>query len=160
MLTIEEKLQQLGIILPTCSAPSARYANYVLCNGMLFVSGKGPAGNIRGKVGIEYSTEEGYRFARAAGIEVLAVLREALGSLENVKRVVKIQGFVNAGPEFEEHHLVLDGCSDLMAEIFAERGIHARSVFGANSLRSQLPIIVDCLFEVRSPEEDGEGHGK
>lgn len=145
--SVEARLVQLGIQLPEASNPAASYTNYVIAGGLMFVSGKGPAGSPRGKLGSDYTTDEGYRFARSAGIEVLAVLKEALGSLDKVKRVVKIQGFVNAEPAFEEHHKVLNGCSELMAEVFGESGVHARSVFGAVSVRDNLPIIVDCIFE-------------
>ncbi|UQZ33395.1 hypothetical protein C2I18_07385 [Paenibacillus sp. PK3_47] len=146
--TVTGRLETLGIVLPQASEPAAKYANFVEVNGLLFVSGKGPAGRPSGKLGKDYSTEEGYAFARQAGIEILAVLHSALGSLERVKRVVKIQGFVNADPKFEEHHKVLNGCSDLMMDVFGEKGIHARSVFGAVSLRDNLPVIVDSIFEV------------
>ncbi|WP_324617934.1 RidA family protein [Cohnella cholangitidis] len=83
-----------------------------------------------------------------AGIEALAVLQSALGSLDKVKRVVKIQDFVNADPQFEEHHKVLNGCSDLMLDVFGDKGLHARSVFGAVSVRNNLPIIIDSIFEI------------
>ena len=76
------------------------------------------------------------------------MLKSALGSLDKVRRVVKVQGFVNATPDFEEHHKVLDGFSDLMFDVFGEKGAHARSVFGAVSVRDNLPIIVDSIFEV------------
>ncbi|GLX70542.1 RidA family protein [Paenibacillus glycanilyticus] len=142
------RLETLGIVLPTASEPAARYANCVQVNGLLFVSGKGPSGGPKGKLGKDYSTEEGYHFARLAGIEVLAVLQSALGSLDKVKRVVKIQGFVNADPSYEEHHKVLNGCSDLMMDVFGEKGVHARSVLGAASVRDNLPIIIDSIFEV------------
>lgn len=114
----------------------------------MFVSGKGPSGNPKGKLGKDYNTRDGYEFARQTGIEVLAVVKEGLGSLDKVKRVVKVQGFVNAEPDFEEHHLVLNGFSELMFEVFKDKGIHARSVFGATSVRGNLPIIVDSIFEV------------
>lgn len=148
--TIADRLKELGIVVPEASEPAAKYANCVKANGLLFVSGKGSAGGagIKGKLGQEYTTEDGYRFARLAGLEVLAVLQSALGSLDKVVRVVKIQGFVNAVPEFEEHHKVLNGCSDLMLDVFGDRGVHARSVFGAVSVRDNLPIIVDSIFEV------------
>ncbi|WNR43846.1 RidA family protein [Paenibacillus roseipurpureus] len=146
--TIANRLKELGIQLPQASEPAARYANCVEVNGLLFVSGKGPSGKPKGKIGQTYSTAEGYEFARLAGIEILAVLAEALGSLDRVKRVVKLQGFVNAVPEFEEHHKVLNGCSDLMLDVFGEKGIHARSVFGAVSVREQLPIIIDSIFQI------------
>jgi enamine deaminase RidA (YjgF/YER057c/UK114 family) len=145
--TISNRLESLGIVLPNASEPAAKYANYVKVNGLLFVSGKGPAGNPKGKIGKDFTTKEGYLFAKQAGIEVLAVLKSALGSLENIKRVVKIQGFVNADPKFEEHHKVLNGCSDLMLDVFGDKGIHSRSVFGAVSVRDNLPIIVDSIFE-------------
>ncbi|MGN7456019.1 RidA family protein [Paenibacillus pasadenensis] len=145
---IEEHLLCLGITLPLASNPAASYTNFVIVNGLLFVSGKGPSGNPKGKLGKDYNTRDGYEFARQTGIEVLAVLKEGLGSLDKVKRVVKVQGFVNAEPDFEEHHLVLNGFSELMFEVFEDKGIHARSVFGATSVRGNLPIIVDSIFEV------------
>lgn len=145
---IEQRLCELGIVLPQASSPAAKYANAVIVNGLMFVSGKGPSGHPRGKLGDEFTTEEGAVFARETAIEVLAVLRDELGSLDRIKRVVKIQGFVNAVSDFDEHHLVLNGFSDLMLEVFQEKGIHARSVLGAVSLRDNLPIIVDSIFEV------------
>lgn len=145
---INDRLNTLGITLPNASQPAAMYANFVKVNGLLFVSGKGPAGLTKGKVGKDFTVEEGYQFARETGIEILAVLKSALGSLDKVKQVVKIQGFVNATPEFEEHHKVLNGCSDLMVDVFSEKGAHARSVFGAISVRDNLPIIIDSIFEV------------
>lgn len=145
---IADRLEELGIVLPSASEPAAKYANYVIVNGLCFVSGKGPTGHPKGKLGQDFTTEEGYHFARQTGIEILAVLESALGSLDKVKRVVKIQGFVNADPLFEEHHKVLNGCSDLMLEVFGDKGSHARSVLGAVSVRDNLPIIIDSIFEV------------
>lgn len=145
---IANRLEELGIVLPRASEPAAKYANYVIVNGLCFISGKGPAGHPKGKLGQDFTTEEGYHFARQTGVEILAVLESALGSLDKVKRVVKIQGFVNADPLFEEHHKVLNGCSDLMLEVFGDKGSHARSVLGAVSVRDNLPIIIDSIFEV------------
>ncbi|ETT45571.1 MULTISPECIES: RidA family protein [unclassified Paenibacillus] len=146
--TVDSRIATLGIVLPNASEPAAKYANFVKVNGLLYVSGKGPAGTPKGKLGQEYTTAEGYQFARQAGIEIMAVLKAALGTLDKVKRVVKIQGFVNAVANFEEHHKVLNGCSDLMLDVFGEKGVHARSVFGAVSVRDNLPIIIDSIFEV------------
>jgi enamine deaminase RidA (YjgF/YER057c/UK114 family) len=149
---IEERLAVLGIVLPEVSQPAANYTNFVEVNGLLFTSGKGPSGSNgvtpKGKLGREFTTEEGYQYARQTGIELLAVLKLALASLDNVKRVVKIQGFINATEEFEEHHKVLNGCSDLMIEVFGDKGVHARSVLGAVSLRANLPLVIDSVFEV------------
>ncbi|MGE6230880.1 RidA family protein [Paenibacillus chitinolyticus] len=148
MKTPEERLQSLGYVLPQASKPAAKYTNFVVVNGLLFLSGKGPSKAPQGKLGSDYTTEEGYNFAMQTGLEVLAVLREELGSLDKIKRVFKVQGFVNATPDFQEHHKVLDGFSDLMFNIFMDNGVHARSVLGAVSLRDNLPIIVDSIFEI------------
>jgi enamine deaminase RidA (YjgF/YER057c/UK114 family) len=146
--TIENRLNQLGIMLPEVSEPAGKYANFVIVNGLMYVSGKGPSGHPKGKLGQDFTTEEGYQFARQAGLEILAVVMVALGSLDKVKKVVKAQGFVNACPDFEDHPKVLNGFSDLMVEVFGEKGSHARSVLGATSLRDNLPIIIDSIFEV------------
>lgn len=145
---IEARLNELGIILPEASAPAAKYANAVIVNGIMYVSGKGPDTSERGKVGADFTTEQGYDFARNAGLEVLAVVRDVLGSLDRVKRVVKVQGFINASASYQEHHKVLNGFSDLMMEVFGDQGIHARSVFGAVSVRDNLPLIIDSIFQV------------
>ncbi len=148
----EERLNQLGLTLPAASNPAANYGNCILTGSLLYVSGKGPTavgGAVpKGKLGRNYSVDQGYEFARQTGLDILAVVKQHVGSLDRVTRVVKLQGFINATEEFEEHPLVLDGCSDLMVEIFGERGVHARSAFGAASLRDNLPIIIDSIFEI------------
>jgi len=156
-VSVHERLQSLGIELPPATNPAANYTNYVVTGELLFVAGKGPlpidGKPPRGKLGREYSTQEGYAFARSTGLDILAVVRLALGDLDRVTRVVKLQGFVNATPEFEEHAQVLNGCSDLMVEVFGPKGVHARSVFGAVSVRGNLPIIVDSIFEIAGARE-------
>lgn len=150
--SIDDRLARLGIVLPQASNPAAEYTNFIEVNGLLFVSGKGPAGQNgvkpKGKLGQEYTTADGYQFAWQTGIEVLAVVKSALGSLDRVKRVVKIQGFINATTQFEEHHKVLNGCSELLVAVLGEKGVHARSVLGAVSVRDNLPIIIDSIFAV------------
>ncbi|MGC4087535.1 MAG: RidA family protein [Polyangiaceae bacterium] len=151
-MSIDERLRSLGIVLPPATNPAANYTNYVVTGNLLFVAGKGPLPVDdklpKGKLGREYTADQGYSFARSAGMDILAVVRFALGDLDQVARVVKLQGFVNATPEFEEHAQVLNGCSDLMVEVFGPKGVHARSVFGAVSLRANLPIVVDSIFEI------------
>lgn len=151
-MSVEARLQSLGITLPAASNPAANYANYARTGNLLFMAGKGPApvdGKLpKGKLGNEFSTEQGYVFARSVGLDILAAVRSAIGDLDRVVRVVKLQGFVNATPDFEEHAQVLNGCSDLMVEVFGPKGVHARSVFGAASLRANLPIVIDSIFEV------------
>lgn len=149
----EKRIIDLGIELPVASNPQGSYTNCVRTGNLLFVSGKGPMAGLstvpKGKLGAEYEVEQGYEFARQTGLDILAAVKLELGTLNRVSRVIKLQGFVNATPEFDKHPKVLDGCSDLMADVFGENGVHARSVFGAISVRADLPIIIDSIFEVR-----------
>lgn len=151
-MNTDERVIELGLNIPTASHPQGSYTNCVKTGNLLFVSGKGPVAGLpeapKGKLGDRYSVDEGYVFARHAGLDILAALKLELGSLNRVRRVVKLQGFINATPDFEQHPQVLDGCSDLMAEVFGSRGVHARSVFGAVSVRGNLPVIIDSVFEV------------
>jgi enamine deaminase RidA (YjgF/YER057c/UK114 family) len=151
-MSIDQRLSELNITLPPASDPAANYANCVESGGLLFVSGKGPlevsGKSPKGKIGREFTTQQGYELARSTGLGILSVVRLSIGSLDRVVRVVKVQGFVNATEEFEEHPQVLNGCSDLMVQVFGKRGVHARSVLGAASLRAGLPIVIESLFEV------------
>lgn len=151
-MDFDSRVIELGLILPEASNPQGSYTNIVRTGNLLFVSGKGPVAGLdevpKGKLGKEYTVEEGYQFAKQTGLDILAALKFELGSLDRVSRVVKLQGFVNATENFEQHPKVLDGCSDLMAEVFGEQGVHARSVFGATSVRGNLPIVIDSIFEV------------
>lgn len=152
-MSIKNRLEELGLVLPKASDPQGSYCNCVRTGNLLYVSGKGPVAGLsqipKGKIGREYSTAEGYEFAKVTGLDILAAVELELGTLDKVSRVVKLQGFVNATEEFEQHPKVLDGCSDLMANVFGEKGIHARSVFGAASVRGNLPIIIDSIFEIK-----------
>jgi enamine deaminase RidA (YjgF/YER057c/UK114 family) len=151
-MSAEQRLKALGIVLPAGSAPAANYANAVRTGNLLFIAGKAPLpvdGKLpKGRLGREFSAEDGYRFARSAAIDLIAVMRAELGSLDQVARVVEVQGFLNAMPEFEDHAKVLNGCSDLLVEVFQAKGVHARSVLGASSLRGGLPVILKAVVEV------------
>src|SRR5688572_1185854 len=151
-MSAEQRIREIGLALPSGSAPAANYANAVRTGNLLFIAGKAPlpeGGKLpKGRLGQEFTTEDGYRFTRSAALDLIAVMRSELGSLDRVARVVEIQGFLNAVPQFEDHAKVLNGCSDLLVEIFGERGIHARSVLGANSLRGGLPVILKGIVEV------------
>jgi enamine deaminase RidA (YjgF/YER057c/UK114 family) len=123
----------------------------------LFIAGKGPLpeknGKLpNGKLGREFTVEDGYRYARSAALDLMAVMRTELGSLDKVARVVEVQGFINATADFEDHAKVLNGCSDLFVEVFQDRGVHARSVVGASSLRGGLPVILKAVVEVALDE--------
>lgn len=151
-MSAEKKLKELGIDLGQVSAPVANYVNAVRTGNLLFLSGKGPRDvegkRPKGKVGREYSVEEGYQHARTVGLDLLAVMRAELGSLDRVKRVVKVLGMVNATPEFEDQPRVINGCSDLFVEVLGERGKHARSAVGMGSLPMGIPVEIECIVEV------------
>lgn len=150
-MSAEQRIREIGLVLPSGSAPAANYANAVRTGNLLFIAGKAPlpeGGKLpKGRLGREFTAEDGYRFARSAALDLIAVMRAELGSLDRVARVVEIQGFLNAVPEFEDHASVLNGCSDLLVEVFGPRGVHARSVLGASSLRGGLPVILKGVVE-------------
>ena len=154
-MSAEARLTELKISLRPVSAPVANYVNAVRTGSLLFLSGKGPwslkgGERPKGKLGREYTVEQGYQHARSVGLDLLAVLRSELGSLDRVKRVVKVLGMVNAVPEFEDHPKVINGCSDLFVEVFGERGKHARSAVGMGSLPMGIPVEIECIVEVDS----------
>ena len=146
-MSAEKRLKELGIDLGTVSAPIANYVNAVRTGNLLFLAGKGP-GPVNGKLGLEFSVEQGYQHARAVGLALLAVMRAELGSLDEVKRVVKVLGMVNAVPEFADHPKVINGCSDLFVEVFGNAGKHARSAVGMGSLPMGIPVEIECIVEV------------
>lgn len=151
-MSAEQRIKALGITLPSGSSPAANYVNAVRTGNLLFISGKAPLpeqGKLpKGRLGREFTAEDGYRYARSAALDLMAVMRTELGSLDRVARVVEVQGFLNADPEFEDHAKVLNGCSDVLVEVFQERGIHARSVLGASSLRGGIPLVLKAVVEV------------
>ena len=152
-MSAEARLKELKIDLGTVSAPVANYVNAVRTGTLLFLSGKGPRAGAdgkrpKGKLGREYTVEQGYQQARTVGLDLLAVMRSELGSLDRVKRVVKVLGMVNAMPDFEDPPKVINGCSDLFVEVFGERGKHARSAVGMSSLPMGIPVEIECIVEV------------
>jgi len=140
-------MRELSIALPELSEPVANYVHAVRTGNLLFLAGKGPIG-VAGKVGKDFSEQQGYELAKQAGLLLLAVMRRELGSLDRVARVVKIVGFVNATPEFQNHPQVINGCSDLLVSVFGERGRHARTALGAGSLPFQIPVEIEAVVEV------------
>ena len=152
-MSAEARLKALKLDLRPVSAPLANYVNAVRTGNLLFLSGKGPGSEKpgerpKGKLGREYTVEQGYQHARSVGLDILAVLRSELGSLDRVKRVVKVLGMVNAVPDFEDHPKVINGCSDLLVQVFVERGRHARSAVGMGSLPMGIPVEIECIVEV------------
>jgi len=152
-VSAEKKLKELGVDLGTVSQPIANYVNAVRTGNLLFLAGKGPRADKsgrrpQGKVGREYTAEQGYQHARSVGLDLLAVMRAELGSLDKVRRVVKVLGMVNAVPEFQDHPKVINGCSDLFVDVLGERGKHARSAVGMGSLPMGIPVEIECIVEV------------
>jgi len=149
----ETKLKAMRIdVTKYESRPVANYTNGVQVGNLLFMSGVGPRNPngkmIIGKVGGELTTEQGYQAARLVGLVMLANVRQTLGSLDRVKRVVRVQGMVNAAPDFKEQAKVVDGFSDLMVEVFGDQGKGARLALGMGSLPLQVAVICEAIFEV------------
>ena len=146
-MTIDERLNELGIELPSVPAPAGNYVHAVRTGNLLYLSGKGPGG-VAGKVGGGISVEDAYGHARQTGLILIAVMRRELGSLDRVNRIVKVLGMVNAVPEFAQQPKVINGCSDLFVEVFGEKGRHARSAVGMGSLPSGIPVEIEVIVEV------------
>jgi enamine deaminase RidA (YjgF/YER057c/UK114 family) len=150
--TPEENLKAKGIVLSTPGKPVANYVNAVRVGNLLFLAGKGPTkpdgSNITGKVGKDLTIEQGYEAARLTAINHLAVLKAELGSLNKVKRVVKVLGMVNCTEDFKDQPKVVNGYSDLMVEIFGDKGKHARSAVGMYALPSNIAVEVEVIVEI------------
>lgn len=148
----EAKLKKLGIELPAVSAPVANYANAVRSGNLIFLAGKGPkqanGEYVKGKVGADLTEAQGAEAARLVAISQLAVLKEELGDLNKVKRIVKVLGMVNATEDFENHPEVINGFSNLMVEVFGERGKHARAAVGMGSLPRNIAVEIELVVEV------------
>lgn len=151
-MAVADRLKELGITLPALSKPMGTYVHAVQTGKLVFLAGKGPGPvdgkTPTGKVGREFTTEQGYQHARSVGLMLLAALQDHLGSLDRVTRVVKVLGMVNADPEFGEHPKVINGCSDLFVEVFGDKGRHARSAVGMGSLPAGIPVEIEAIVEV------------
>ena len=149
---VEARLQNLGIELSAPSAPVANYVNAVRTGNLVFLAGKGPMQDdgtyVTGKVGADLTVEQGYAATRLTGISLLSALKAEIGDLGKVVRIVKVVGMVNATPDFGQHPEVINGCSDLMVEVFGERGKHARAAVGMGSLPRNIAVEIDMIVEV------------
>ena len=148
----EAKLKELNIVLPVIGKPIANYVHLVRTGNLLFLAGKGPSNAegvyTTGKVGKDLTLEQGKEAARLTAINQLAVLKAELGSLNKVKRIVKVLGMVNCEADFKDHPKVINGFSDLMVEIFGEKGKHARSAVGMSSLPMNMAVEIELIVEV------------
>ncbi|HET8871591.1 MAG TPA: RidA family protein, partial [Aquabacterium sp.] len=145
------RLQALGITLPPVSTPAAAYVPYAQSGKTIFLSGhiaKKDGKVWTGKLGLNMSTEEGKQAARAVAIDLLGTLAVAANGLDNVVRIVKVMSLVNSTQEFTEHHLVTNGCSELLGEVFGEKGVHARSAFGVAQIPLGACVEIELIAEV------------
>lgn len=146
-MSAEARVKELGIEIPAVPGAAGNYVHAVQTGNLLFLSGKGPKSST-GKVGGDVAWEDAYQDAREVGLYLVAVMKEYLGSLDRVKRIVKVLGMVNAVPEFGDQPKVINGCSDLLVEIFGEKGRHARSAVGMGSLPGQITVEIELIAEV------------
>ncbi|SIS88590.1 RidA family protein [Paracoccus saliphilus] len=150
-MSFEKTLADNGITLPDAPAPAANYVPFARSGNLIFVSGQISAdenGLIKGKLGESLDVEAGAAAARRCGLALIAQLRAATGSLDKVKRVVKLTGFVNSTPDFTDQPKVINGCSDLMVEVFGDAGRHARAAVSAAALPLGVAVEIEAIFEV------------
>lgn len=150
-MSIEARLAELGITLPEAMAPVANYVPWVRSGNLIFVSGQISTANgkpLTGKLGDTMDVTAGAEAARSCGLALIAQVKAATGSLDKVVRVVKLVAFVNSTPDFGDQPEVVNGCSDLMVEVFGDKGRHARAAVSAPSLPRGVAVEVDAIFEV------------
>jgi len=150
---IEQKLQEMGVTLYKMPAPTANYVRAVRSGNLIFLSGHGPmkpdGENVVGKLGKDLSVEQGQEAARYTAIALLSSLKEEIGDLDQVSRIVKVHGMVNSTPDFTDHSQVMNGFSDFMVELFGESGRHARAAVGMGSLPGNIAVEIEIVVEVR-----------
>ncbi len=147
----EEHLKSLGILLPSPAAPAANYVPFVISGNLLTISGQVPVGpeglEFQGKLGDGYDVETGQKAARLCAINILAQAKAALGDLDRIEKMIKINGFVNCTPDFGDQPAVINGASDLLVEALGERGKHARAAVGMASLPFGVAVEIDAIIE-------------
>jgi enamine deaminase RidA (YjgF/YER057c/UK114 family) len=152
-MNAEERLSKLGLILPPAPLPKGVYKPCLIDGRHLYISGHGPVQEdkslIIGRIGSELNIEEGKLAARQVGLTILSTIKTHIGSLDKIKRVIKVLGMVNCTPDFKQHPYVINGCSELFAEIWdEENGIGVRSAVGFGSLPENIPVEIEALFEL------------
>jgi enamine deaminase RidA (YjgF/YER057c/UK114 family) len=152
-MSAEARVKELGLDLSNPAGPIANYVAAVTTGKLVYLSGKGPTGPdgtmMAGKVGKDLTTEEAYEQAKLVCIQLLAALRAHVGSLDNVTQVIKLLGMVNCTPDYADQPAVINGCSDLLVEVFGEAGKHARSAVGMGSLPGQIPVEIEMIVEIK-----------
>ncbi len=154
MPQIEKRIQELGYTLPEAPAPAGSYVNCVRSGKLLFLAGGIPPlddDSFVGKVPTETSVENAQQAARLITLNRLAVVKEEIGDLDEVQQIVNVGGFVNSEPDFYQHPAVINGCSDLLVEIFGEKGVHSRTAMGAAALPLNVSVEINMVVEVNEP---------
>ena len=148
---IEQRLEALGLELPPTYKPMANYVLSKRVGNLVFLGGHSECEEpyMRGKVGAKRTVDEGYRAARLTGLCLLASLKAEIGDLDKVVQIVKVHGMVNSSPDFKDHSKVINGCSDLLVEVFGEKGRHSRAAVGMASLPLDLTVEIEMVVEVR-----------
>ncbi|HZF85639.1 MAG TPA: RidA family protein [Burkholderiaceae bacterium] len=150
-MSVQDKLAQLGIELPPVSVPAAAYVPFVRTGNLVFLSGHIARKDGKpwvGQLGVNMGTDEGKTAARAIAIDLLGTLKAAVGDLDKIKRIVKVMSLVNSAPTFTEQHLVTNGASELFAEVFGDKGAHARSAFGVAQIPMGACVEIELIAEV------------
>ena len=150
-MRVEQKINDLGISLPAAATPAAVYVPFVQSGNLLFVSGhiaKRDGAVWAGQLGRDLQTADGKAAARLVAIDLLGTLKAALGDLDRVERIVKVMGLVNSTPDFTEQHLVINGCSELLGEVFGAAGVHARSAFGVAQIPLGACVEIELIVQV------------
>lgn len=150
-MSIQSQLDQLGIALPPVAVPAAAYVPFVRTGNLVFLSGHIARRDGKpwvGRLGQDMATAQGAEAARAVAIDLMGTLKAAVGDLERVRRIVKVMSLVNSTPDFVEQHLVTNGCSELLAQVFGDRGAHARSAFGVPTLPLGACVEIELIAEV------------
>jgi enamine deaminase RidA (YjgF/YER057c/UK114 family) len=153
-MSVYDKIQELGITLPAVSTPAAAYVPYVQTGNLVFISGHIARQNgkpLVGQLGKTMGTEEGKAAARAIAIDLMGTLHAAVGDLNRVKRIVKVMSLVNSTPDFTEQHLVTNGCSELLGQVFGPAGAHARSAFGVAQIPMGACVEIELIAELVGP---------
>ncbi len=152
-MSIEARLMQIGIVLPDLPMPQGNYVPGLVHNGLLYLSGQGPiledSSFACGIVGKDITLEQGYHQARRTGMVLLSVARSVLGSLDRVERVLHVYGMVNAAADFKDHPKVINGCSDLMVEVFGDSGRHTRAAVGMGTLPMNISVEITAVMAVK-----------
>ena len=151
-LTPEQRFSQLGLTLPPPPAPVGVYRPCLVIGKQLYLSGHGPVQDngslMKGRIGRDMDQDQGKMAAQQVGLAMLSTIKKHLGSLDKIKKVIKVLGMVNCVPEFEKHPYVINGCSELFAKVWGEDGIGVRSAVGFGSLPDNIPVEIEALFEL------------